>query len=85
MGAFPNVNKVIYLIKIYSGMYFLFLSGSEDVVQLRENEISERNDTAAKLGGGKGKTCCNFSTFWVWCRDGEGMIKLYLLLFVAYF
>ncbi|KAF3629515.1 putative tRNA-dihydrouridine(20a/20b) synthase [NAD(P)+]-like [Capsicum annuum] len=31
-------------------------NGSEDVVQLRENEISERNDTAAKLGGGKGHT-----------------------------
>ncbi|MCD7454968.1 hypothetical protein HAX54_026662 [Datura stramonium] len=29
-------------------------NGSEDLVQLRENENSERNDTAAKLGGGKG-------------------------------
>lgn len=32
-------------------------NGSEDLVQLRENENSERNDTAAKLGGGKGTTC----------------------------
>ncbi|XP_059311581.1 uncharacterized protein LOC132063154 [Lycium ferocissimum] len=29
-------------------------NGSEDLGQLRENENSERNDTAAKLGGGKG-------------------------------
>ncbi|KAK4379694.1 hypothetical protein RND71_001556 [Anisodus tanguticus] len=29
-------------------------NGSEDLGHLRENENSERNDTAAKLGGGKG-------------------------------
>ncbi|OIT40568.1 PREDICTED: uncharacterized protein LOC109236613 [Nicotiana attenuata] len=29
-------------------------NGSEDLGQLRENENSERNDTAAKFGGGKG-------------------------------
>ncbi|CAN4080557.1 unnamed protein product [Withania somnifera] len=29
-------------------------NGSEDLVQLRENENSERNETATKLGGGKG-------------------------------
>lgn len=59
-------------------MFFLCLSGSEDLGQLRENENSERNDTAAKFGGGKGKTCCNLFTF---SSGGVGMkIKLNLLL-----
>ena len=43
------------------------LSGNEDLVQLRENENSERNETT--LGDGKGKMCCNFFIFCVGDRE----------------